>query len=30
MIAHFSQADQEHENIAQVVELGLENQQDTV
>jgi len=30
MIASFSQADREHVNIAEVVELVLENQQDTV
>jgi len=30
MIAHFSQADQEHENTAQVVGLGLENQRDSL
>jgi hypothetical protein len=30
MIVHFSLADQEHVNTAQVVELDLENQQDTI
>jgi hypothetical protein len=30
MIAHFILADQEHVNTVQVVEMVLENQQDTI